>query len=60
MCNGKFVPLNAYIGEEAGSPIKDPSFKLKKQEKELNSKETEGKETNLRSEINEIEKREII
>lgn len=42
------------------SQTNDPSFELKIQGKELNSKQTEGKETNLRSEINEIESRDII
>lgn len=58
--NRKFIPLNVYIRKEVRSQVNDPSFKLKKQGKELNSKQTAGKETNLRSEINEIENREII
>lgn len=57
--NRKFIRLNVYIGKEARSQINDPSFKLKKQGKELNSKQMEGKK-NLRSEINEIENREIL
>ena len=39
----KFIVLNACIRKEERSQINDPCFKFKKQEKEFNPKQTEGR-----------------